>query len=72
MVYSTTIGFRTDKVDATAIKSCVVQTPDGSNIKANKINIVGKGQKSTLSIRSERAIIHPEAGQAPNIFKPKH
>ena len=51
--------------------SCVVQTSDGSNIKSNKINIAGKGQKSTLSIRPERVIINPEVGQVPNIFKAK-
>ncbi len=51
--------------------SCVVQTSDGSNIQANKINIAGKGQKSTLSIRPERVIVSPDAGQVPNIFKAK-
>lgn len=51
--------------------SCVVQTADGSNIQANKINIAGKGQKSTLSIRPERVIVSPEAGQVKNIFQAK-
>lgn len=52
-------------------KGCVVQTSDGSLIKANKVNISGKGQKSTLSIRPERVIVNPEEGQVPNIFQAK-
>ncbi|MCL4113387.1 UNVERIFIED_CONTAM: hypothetical protein GTU68_019513 [Idotea baltica] len=51
--------------------SCTVQTADGSSIQANKINISGKGEKSTLSIRPERVIINPETGQVPNIFQAK-
>jgi len=51
--------------------SCVVQTEDGSSIHANKINIAGKGQKSTLSIRPERVIVNPDAGQVQNTFQAK-
>jgi len=51
--------------------SCVVKTDDGSEIKANKINIGKVGSRSTLSIRPERVIINPEAGQVPNIFQAK-
>lgn len=52
-------------------KSCVVKTDDGSEVKANKINIAGIGSRSTLSIRPERVIINPEAGQVPNVFRAK-
>ena len=52
-------------------KSCVVKTSDGSEIQANKINIAGVGQRSTLSIRPERVIVSPEEGQVPNIFEAK-
>ena len=51
--------------------SCIVQTADGSSIKANKINIAGNGQKSTLSIRPERVIVNPQADEVPNIFEAK-
>ena len=51
--------------------SCIVQTADGSNIKANKINIAGKGEKSTLSIRPERVIVNPKDGEVPNVFEAK-
>jgi putative spermidine/putrescine transport system ATP-binding protein len=51
--------------------SCVVKTDDKSEIKANKINTAGVGSRSTLSIRPERVIINPEAGQVPNTFQAK-
>ena len=51
--------------------SCVVKTDDGSEIKANKINISSVGTQSTLSIRPERVIINPETGQVPNMFQAK-
>lgn len=54
-----------------AEKTCVVKTDDGSEIHANKINTAGVGQRSTLSIRPERVIINPEAGQVPNVFEAK-
>jgi len=50
---------------------CVVKTEDGSEIKANKINIAGVGKPSTLSIRPERVIVNPEPGQVPNVFEAK-
>ncbi|MCF6189939.1 MAG: ABC transporter ATP-binding protein [Cocleimonas sp.] len=52
-----------------AEKSCVVKTDDGSEIEANKVNTAGVGSRSTLSIRPERVIINPEAGQVPNMFQ---
>jgi putative spermidine/putrescine transport system ATP-binding protein len=51
--------------------SCIVKTSDGSEIQANKVNIAGVGKRCTLSIRPERVIINPEAGQVPNIFEAK-
>lgn len=51
--------------------SCVVKTNDGSEIKANKINISGINMGCTLSIRPERVIISPDAGQVPNVFQAK-
>jgi len=52
-------------------ESCTVKTTDGSEIKANKINVSSVGEKSTLSIRPERVIVNPEPGQVPNIFPAK-
>ena len=49
---------------------CIVKTGDGSEVKANKININGVGSRSTLSIRPERVIVNPESGVA-NIFEAK-
>ena len=51
--------------------SCVVKTADGSEIKANKINIDGVNSRCTLSIRPERVIVNPEPQQVPNIFQAK-
>ncbi len=49
---------------------CLVKTSDGSEIKANKINIAGVGSRSTLSIRPERVIINPDASVT-NVFEAK-
>ena len=50
---------------------CTVRTDDGSIVIANKINIAGEGSKSTLSIRPERVVVNPDAGQFPNVFQAK-
>jgi len=49
---------------------CIVKTSNGSEVKANKINIGGVGTRSTLSIRPERVIINPDAGIS-NVFEAK-
>lgn len=51
--------------------ACKVKTKDGSEIQANKINISGVGDRTTLSIRPERVIVNPQPDQVPNIFKAK-
>jgi len=51
--------------------TCVVKTDDGSEVKANKINIGAVGSRSTLSIRPERVIVNPDEGQATNVFEAK-
>ena len=35
---------------------------------ANKINVGGVGERSTLSLRPERVIVNPDPGSVPNIF----
>jgi len=57
------------KIDNNA--TCQVITSDGSEIIANNINTAGEGNKTTLSIRPERIIVNPEAGQVANIFQAK-
>jgi putative spermidine/putrescine transport system ATP-binding protein len=37
-------------------------------VTANKINVGGVGERSTLSLRPERVTVNPEPGSAPNIF----
>ncbi len=45
---------------------CIVELDDGSNVKANKINVNNIGDRTTLSLRPERVIINPQEGSVPN------
>ncbi len=45
-----------------------VEIDGGGVIHANKINVEGVGQRTTLSLRPERVVVSPEAGSLPNIF----
>ena len=48
--------------------SVKVDIDSGGVIHANKINVEGVGQRTTLSLRPERVVVSPEAGSLPNIF----
>ena len=41
---------------------------DGGAVYANKINVGGVGERTTLSLRPERVVVMPEEGSLPNIF----
>ncbi len=51
--------------------TCRVKTEDGSEIEAIAISIAGEGKRTTLSLRPERVVVSPEAGQFPNNFEAK-
>ena len=48
--------------------SVKVDIDSGGVIHANKINVEGVGQRTTLSLRPERVVVSPQAGSLPNIF----
>ena len=48
--------------------SVKVDIDSGGVVHANKINVEGVGQRTTLSLRPERVVVSPEAGSLPNIF----
>ena len=48
--------------------SVKVDIDSGGVVHANKINVGGVGQRTTLSLRPERVVVSPEAGSLPNIF----
>lgn len=51
--------------------SVKVQIDGGYDVVANKINVTGIGERSTLSLRPERVVVSPEPGSMPNIFSGK-
>ncbi len=51
--------------------SVKVDIDSGGVVHANKINVEGVGQRTTLSLRPERVVVSPEAGSLPNIFTAK-
>ncbi len=48
--------------------SVKVEIDSGGVVHANKINVEGVGQRTTLSLRPERVVVSPQAGSLPNIF----
>ncbi len=48
--------------------SVKVDIDSGGVVHANKINVEGVGQRTTLSLRPERVVVSPQAGSLPNIF----
>ena len=44
---------------------------DAGVITANKINVGGVGERTTLSLRPERVTVNPDPGSVPNIFSGK-
>ena len=48
--------------------SVKVEIDSGGVVHANKINVEGVSQRTTLSLRPERVVVSPEAGSLPNIF----
>ena len=48
---------------------CTVRLETGETIKALPVNVSGKGDRSTLSLRPERVVLDPPEGSVPNIFE---
>jgi putative spermidine/putrescine transport system ATP-binding protein len=57
----------TGKVTGVNGRSCSVAV-DGAEIRALAVNIAGPGSATTLSLRPERVVINPPAGETPNLF----
>ncbi|MFT5502684.1 MAG: putative spermidine/putrescine transport system ATP-binding protein [Gammaproteobacteria bacterium] len=50
-------------------ENVVVEIDNGAGqVIANKVNVGGVGERTTLSLRPERVTVNPEAGSLPNIF----
>ena len=50
-------------------KSCTVEVDGGGAVIALPVNVGGKGERSTLSLRPERVTINPPEGSVPNVFE---
>lgn len=48
---------------------CVVRTKTGAPVYSRAVNVSGKGQESTLSLRPERVLIDPDASAVQNMFE---
>ncbi len=48
---------------------CEVRLDDGDVIRARAVNVSGKGDRTTLSLRPERVSVAPENGEFPNSFE---
>ncbi len=48
--------------------SVKVEIDGGGVVHANRINVEGVGQRTTLSLRPERVVVSPPEGSLPNIF----
>lgn len=47
---------------------CDVEISDQRIVRALKVNVSNVGERTTLSLRPERVLIEPDAGQCPNVF----
>ncbi|NBB83839.1 MAG: polyamine ABC transporter ATP-binding protein [Alphaproteobacteria bacterium] len=52
-----------------AADACTVRLRTGETIRALPVNVSGKGDDSTLSLRPERVVLEPPEGSVPNIFE---
>lgn len=50
-------------------ESCTVEVDEGGTVVAKPVNIAGKGERTTLSLRPERVTINPPEGSVPNVFE---
>ena len=48
---------------------CVVDVDGGGAVTALPVNVAGKGERTTLSLRPERVTINPPEGSMPNVFE---
>ncbi|MFQ5467682.1 MAG: ABC transporter ATP-binding protein [Kiloniellaceae bacterium] len=51
--------------------TCRVRIDSGEEVEALAVNIGGDGSPATLSLRPERVIVNPQAGNCPNVFDAK-
>lgn len=57
------------KVEQMDGQSCTVRLEDGSSVVALPVNVGGKGEPTTLSLRPERVVVAPAEGSLPNAFE---
>ena len=50
-------------------ESCTIEVDGGGAVIALAVNIAGKGERTTLSLRPERVTINPAEGSVPNVFE---
>jgi len=50
-------------------ESCTIEVDGGGAVIALAVNIAGKGERTTLSLRPERVTIDPPEGSVPNVFE---
>ncbi len=50
-------------------ESCTIEVDGGGAVIALAVNIAGKGERTTLSLRPERVTINPPEGSVPNVFE---
>ncbi len=48
---------------------CTVKVDSGDLIRALKVNVQAVGERTTLSLRPERVVLNPAAGQLENVFE---
>lgn len=48
--------------------TCTVEVGNGNVVQALSVNVSGPSNATTLSLRPERVVISPDAGQCPNVF----
>ena len=58
-------------VDTGAKGSCTVKLDSGETVSALAVNIAGKGERTSMSLRPERVMINPNKGSVPNVLSGK-
>ncbi len=52
-------------------KGCIVDVEGGGTVHALRVNVSQEGERTTLSLRPERAEVNPPNGKYPNVFDAK-
>ncbi|MGF1529581.1 MAG: ABC transporter ATP-binding protein [Candidatus Competibacterales bacterium] len=57
------------QIEADNGDTCTVALDHGGAAQALKVNVAGKGSRTTLSLRPERVMVNPPEGSVPNVFE---